>query len=90
MVNFLFISNVDSLDWQNLPAGEIQSRVLKKVKPGSLILFHNAAKHTPKALPGIIEALLADGYTMLPISQIILYDNYAIDHTGMQKVKPAA
>ena len=59
-----------------------------KVQPGSIVLFHNAAKHTPEALPGIIEALLPDGYTFIPISQILLPGvygtDYTIDHTGRQ------
>ena len=76
--------DVDSLDWKEIPAGEIQNRVLKKIQSGSIVLFHNAAKHTPEALPGIIEALQRDGYTIVPVSQILLSGNYAIDHTGKQ------
>ena len=76
--------DVDSLDWKELSAAEITQRVTSKVKPGSIVLFHNAALHTPEALPGIIEALLQEGYSMVPISQIILSGEYTIDHTGRQ------
>lgn len=76
--------DVDSLDWKDLSAADISSRVLNNVKPGSIVLFHNAAKNTPEALPGIIEALLADGYTIVPVSQILLTGDYTIDNTGMQ------
>lgn len=76
--------DVDSLDWKELSADEISSRVLNNVKPGSIILFHNAAKNTPEALPGIIEALLADGYTIVPVSKLLLTGDYMIDNTGMQ------
>lgn len=76
--------DVDSLDWKELSADEITSRVLNNVKSGSIILFHNAAKNTPEALPGIIEALLADGYTIVPISKLLLTGDYMIDNTGMQ------
>lgn len=74
----------DSLDWKDLSASEITKRVTSKVQPGSIVLFHNAAKHTPEALPSILEQLLQDGYTFLPISQIILEGEYTIDHTGRQ------
>lgn len=74
----------DSLDWKDLSAPEITKRVTSKVCPGSIVLFHNAAKHTPEALPGIIECLLQEGYTFVPISQIILAGDYTIDHTGRQ------
>ena len=78
----------DSLDWKDLSAGEITQRVTTKVQPGSIVLFHNAALHTPEALPGILETLLRDGYTFVPISELILpgaYNaDYTIDHTGRQ------
>lgn len=76
--------DVDSLDWKDLSAGEITQRVTAKVQPGSIVLFHNAAKHTPEALPAILEKLLQDGYTFLPISKILLEGEYTIDHTGRQ------
>lgn len=74
----------DSLDWKEIAASEIKSRVLKGVAPGSIILFHNAAIHTPEALPGIIESLQADGYEILPVSELIMRENYEMDHTGRQ------
>lgn len=76
--------NIDSLDWKGISASEIQKRVLKNIEPGSIILFHNAAENTPEALPGIIESLLADGYKIVPISQILLTGDYTLDNTGRQ------
>ena len=76
--------DVDSLDWKGISAGEIQKRVLRSIRPGSIVLFHNAAENTPEALPGILDALQADGYTVVPVSQILLSGDYTIDHTGKQ------
>ncbi|MCI8497287.1 MAG: polysaccharide deacetylase family protein [Clostridiales bacterium] len=76
--------DVDSLDWKDLPAAEIQNRVLSKTKEGSIILFHNAAKHTPEALPSIIEGLQEKGFQLVPISEIIYKDNFTMDHEGRQ------
>ena len=53
--------DVDSLDWKELPAQEIAQRVTGKVQPGSIVLFHNAAKHTPEAPPSILTALIQEG-----------------------------
>ena len=79
---------MDSLDWKDLSAAEITKRVTTKVQSGSIVLFHNAAKHTPEALPTILEDLLQQGYTFVPISQLILPGqcdvDYTIDHTGKQ------
>ena len=76
--------DVDSLDWKGVAADQISKNVLSKVKPGSIILFHNAALHTPEALPGIIDNLQKQGYKLVPISQLIYKDNYTIDVAGKQ------
>ena len=76
--------DVDSLDWKDPAPEDITARVLKRVQPGSIVLFHNAAKNTPAALPGVIEGLIQKGYTIVPVSQLILRENYTMDHTGRQ------
>ena len=74
--------DVDSLDWKDLSADDITKRVTTKVKPGSIVLFHNAALHTPAALPAIIEHLLQNGYSIVPVSEILIQGEHTIDHTG--------
>lgn len=76
--------DVDSLDWKNLSASEITDRVTKRVKPGSIVLFHNAAQNTPEALPAILETLQGEGYKIVPISEIIMKENFKVDSTGKQ------
>ena len=76
--------DVDSLDWKELSAQEIQARVLERVKPGSIVLMHNNGAHTAEALPGILAALSGDGYRFVTVPEIIYRDNYRIDHTGRQ------
>lgn len=74
----------DSLDWKELPASDITNRVTSKITSGSICLFHNAAIHTPEALPSILSYMQSNGYTVVPISQIILTGDYYMDHTGKQ------
>ena len=76
--------DVDSLDWKNLSPEEICDRVVKRVKPGSVLLFHNGAKNTPAALPQILEKLQADGYRFVKATELIYKENYVIDHSGKQ------
>lgn len=76
--------DVDSLDWKDLSADEITDRVLSRVQSGSIVLFHNAAKHTPEALPGIIQSLKADGYTFLRASEMLYAADSPINHEGRQ------
>lgn len=78
--------NVDSLDWKGISASEITSNVLNKVVPGSIVLFHNAADHTPEALPGIIASLQQQGYTFCTVSELLAEgeaNGYEIAHDGM-------
>ena len=74
--------DVDSLDWKDYDASTIYQRVTSAVSSGSIILFHNAALHTPEALPSIIEYLLSEGYSIVPVSQLLLQEDYEMDHTG--------
>lgn len=76
--------DVDSWDWMDISATEISSRVISQVDCGSIVLFHNAALHTPAALPEILDTLLSEGYSFLKISQILCSGDYEIDHTGRQ------
>lgn len=76
--------SVDSLDWKGISSEEIVNRVVPKVTSGSIVLFHNAAEHTPEALPVIIEKLQSDGYEIVPVSELIYKENYTIDVTGKQ------
>lgn len=56
--------NIDSLDWADPVPDSIVDRVLQTVnKEGrGIILFHDIHERTVKALPTILERLVADGY----------------------------
>lgn len=77
--------DVDSLDWKELGAKPVVDRVTRNVKKGSIVLFHNNAKYVLEYLPLVLERLQKDGYEIVPISQLIIRENYYMDHTGMQK-----
>lgn len=81
--------DVDSLDWKDLSAADIAERIISRVKSGSIILCHNNGLHTAEALPIIIDALHAKGFTFVPIGELIYYENYTIDVTGRQHLQTA-
>jgi uncharacterized caspase-like protein/peptidoglycan/xylan/chitin deacetylase (PgdA/CDA1 family) len=56
--------NIDSLDWADPVPSSIADRVLRTVdKEGrGIILFHDIHERTVKALPMVLERLVADGY----------------------------
>lgn len=77
--------DVDSLDWKKLSAAEIENRINSRITPGSIVLFHSGAENTPEALPSILDFLLKEGYEIVKVSDLIMKENYIIDHTGRQK-----
>jgi peptidoglycan-N-acetylglucosamine deacetylase len=65
--------DVDTDDWKKPSASKIVSRVLKNVRPGSVVLMHDGGgdrSHTVEALPKIIEKLQAEGYVFVTVDQL--------------------
>lgn len=80
--------DVDSLDWKpGITPEEIQNRILKNVKKGSILLFHNDTAHTARILPDILTALKNKGYGFIPVSKLIMREDFEIDYCGKQKKK---
>lgn len=76
--------SVDSLDWQGLSSEEIEKRVINAAENGSIILFHNDVKNTPKALDNILSKLSKRGYSFVTVSELIYKEIYKIDSAGRQ------
>lgn len=82
--------DVDSLDWKDYGADSIVNTVCnhKHLGSGSIILMHNGAKYTPAALDTVITNLKAQGYELVPLSQLLLDGQYGVDyemdHEGRQ------
>ena len=79
--------DVDSIDWKEQGAEIEYNRIIKKTKPGSILLFHNDAKYTPENLPKILENLKGQGYEFVKISDLIYKNNYYINEAGKQMQK---
>lgn len=78
--------DVDSLDWKDYEPSRIISNVCehKSLGPGSIILCHNGAKYTAQALDEMLTNLENQGYEIVPISELIIRENFHMDVTGMQ------
>ena len=78
--------DVDSLDWKDYGVDSIIKTVTqhKHLGNGSIILCHNGAKYTAQALDTLIATLKNEGYTFVPISELIYKDNYHMNHEGRQ------
>lgn len=78
--------SVDSLDWKDYGVDSIINTVCnhKALEPGAIILCHNGAKYTADALDAMLTNLEEQGYEIVPVSQLIMKENYHMDVTGKQ------
>lgn len=67
--------SIDPVDWRVPIAGDIVEVVVKELKPGSIILLHDAsfASSTPEALWFIIDSLKARGYEFVTVTELLQY-----------------
>ena len=81
-----FVSIHDSLDWKDYGVDSIIKTVCehKNLQNGSIILMHNGAKYTHKALDAMITNLKDAGYEFVRTSELVYRENYSMDHTGRQ------
>jgi uncharacterized caspase-like protein/peptidoglycan/xylan/chitin deacetylase (PgdA/CDA1 family) len=77
--------NIDSLDWADPVPSSIADRVLRAVdKEGrGIVLFHDIHERTVKALPAILDRLVAEGY------QFAGWDGTTFRVSGGAKAAPA-
>ncbi len=78
--------DVDSLDWKDYGVDSIIKTVSehKHLGNGSIILCHNGAKFTAQALDTLIKKLKEQGYSIVPVSELIYRDNYHLNVEGRQ------
>lgn len=79
--------DVDSIDWKNPSKEKIISRVTDKVTNGSIILFHTGKTNTLEAMPSVIEKLKEEGYSLVRVSDMLLYGETYLDNTGRQRIR---
>ena len=65
--------SLDSLDWMNPGANTIAERVIKRAKPGDIVLMHasDTCKQTTEALPVILKELKKQGYKFVTVSELL-------------------
>jgi peptidoglycan-N-acetylglucosamine deacetylase len=60
----LFYWDVDSRDWEDAPAEDVENLVLARARPGAVVLLHMHARGTLRALPSLLERLRGAGYRL--------------------------
>ena len=76
--------SVDSLDWKNRGAQDIITRATK-VQSGDIVLFHNDSRYITEALPEVLSFYKKNGYSVVPVSEILLTGDTQIDVQGRMR-----
>lgn len=76
--------DVDTLDWKGLSGAEMTSRVMAKVKNGSIILMHNNSENILAGLRMILDRLTMNNYKITSVGELVYSSNYSIDRNGVQ------
>ncbi|MEL4357710.1 MULTISPECIES: polysaccharide deacetylase family protein [unclassified Luteococcus] len=63
--------DVDTLDWKNRSASRTTELALAGAHRGAIILMHDIHPSTARAVPGMIAALQAKGYTLVTVPELL-------------------
>lgn len=76
--------SIDSLDWKDRGTQDIIKQCTYRVDNGDIVLFHNDSNDIVNALPTVIQHYQSLGFTIIPVSEILLDGAYTIDVQGKQ------
>ena len=80
--------SVDSLDWkEELSAQNITKRIMERVGKGAVILMHNDGQYTPEVIKVVLPELKRQGYTIVPVSELLIKGDWYVDSNGIQRKK---
>lgn len=71
--------SIDPRDWETRNAQSTYNAVMRDVKDGSIILCHDSQPSTGTAMEKIIPELIARGYQLVTLSELIKYSTGSID-----------
>ena len=77
--------SADSLDWKYTDRDRVLRRLLPDVAPGGILLFHLGKAVTVEVLPEIIDTLKKEGYTFVPVGELLLKGDTYVDGNGVQR-----
>ncbi len=63
--------DVDTRDWDHGDATATAAHALAGITPGSIVLMHDPLVSTVDAVPGIVDVLLAQGYTFVTVPELL-------------------
>ena len=81
-VDYIHIPNLPKCDGAIYVVGDSMYPLLKS---GDIVLFHNDSQYILDALPAVLKYYAENGYSVVPISEILLTGETTIDIQGRQQ-----
>ena len=63
--------DVDTVDWKHPGVNVVINRAVQQARNGSIILLHDIHASTLQAVEGVVEGLLARGFKLVTVSQLL-------------------
>jgi peptidoglycan/xylan/chitin deacetylase (PgdA/CDA1 family) len=60
----MFLWDIDTRDWEDTPAEDVENFVLGRAKPDGVVLLHIHSEGTERALPNLLKRLTEAGYRL--------------------------
>lgn len=77
--NIIMINwSLDTLDWDTCDADKVYEAIMNQVKDGNIILCHDLYGTTVDAMERVIPDLIAQGYQLVTVSELLSYGEYEI------------
>jgi len=76
--------DVDPLDWKRPGPAVVRNRILKETQRGSIVLSHDIHPGTIEAMPSTLDALEANGFKFVTVSELIRMATPKASHPSPQ------
>ena len=96
----VILYSLSSHDWLELSPRDIAQGVLRRVRPGDILLLHDSGdlirnhsgdrSNTLRALPLIIEGLKERGYTLLTVGELLILSHLEMEGEEFERIEQEA
>ena len=80
--------SVDTLDWKSKNADAVYKKIVGKVKDGDIVLCHDLHSTTVDAMEKVIPKLIADGYQLVTVSELMEHSPKPVEPGKVYSKKP--
>lgn len=70
--------SLDSRDWYHKNADKVYEAIMKDANDGDIVLLHDIHASTAQVMERVIPDLVANGYQIVTISELLIYRNVSI------------